>query len=102
MFFIVKRPDDMSRRVRLKRPDGQVTRPDARDSAVCLCGSPHPDRLVIHPDDYPTGLRIAFFPSRHISLIFLSFLSCLVLCLAYFETFFFPVLDYCNIFINLD
>jgi len=52
--------------VLVRRSDGQVTRPDACGSAVCLCGSPR-------PNDYPPGLRIALFHSRCISLIFLFF-----------------------------
>jgi hypothetical protein len=48
--------------VRLRRPDGQVTCPDARGSIVCLCGIPHPDGLVMRPDGYSTGLSITFLP----------------------------------------
>lgn len=72
-----------SGRVRLKRPNSQVTHLDACGSAVCFCGSLLPDRLVMHSDNYPIGLRIAFFLSYRISLIFLSFLSwdfCLFRC----------------------
>jgi hypothetical protein len=43
---------------------------DPRSSVVCLCGIPRPDRLVMHPDSYLTCLRIAFFSSRRISLLF--------------------------------
>jgi len=46
--------------VRLRRPDGHVTPPDARGLVVCLCGIVHPDWLVIRPDEVPTGLHIAF------------------------------------------
>jgi hypothetical protein len=41
--------------VRLRRSDGQVTRPDAHGFVECLCGIP---RL----DGYPKGLKIVFQP----------------------------------------
>jgi hypothetical protein len=72
-----------SGRVRLRRPDGQVTRPDARGSTVCLCGIPRLDGLVMRPDGYHTGFSIDFFAlaatSRHYFLLFsLDFLHFLV------------------------
>jgi hypothetical protein len=63
------------RLVRLRWPDGQVTRPDARGFIVWLCGIPRSDGLVMCPDGYPTGVRIAFFSSRCIFLLFSRFLS---------------------------
>jgi hypothetical protein len=61
-----------SGRVWVRRPDGQETLPDARGSALCLCGSSRPDGLVMRPYDYPIGLSIAFLPSRHIVHFFFS------------------------------
>jgi hypothetical protein len=79
-------------RVWLRRLDGQVTRPNADNSTICLCGIPRLDGLVMHPDGYPTGLRIAFFSSRRISLLFpLSFSR-------FFPTFWFPFLVFSHEF----
>lgn len=47
-----------SGRVRLRRLDGKMTRPDGLDSAECLCGIPRPDGSVMCSDKYPTGLSI--------------------------------------------
>jgi hypothetical protein len=61
----------------VKHPDGLLLRPDGCSSTECLCGIPCPDRLVLHPDRYRTGLSIVFSPSRltpfRFSIVFLSF-----------------------------
>jgi hypothetical protein len=78
-FFSVKLPDSLLLSPDGYDSDGQVTCPDARSSAICLCGSPHPDGLLMHPDGYPTGLSIAFLPSCRIAHFFFSiFLGILV------------------------
>jgi hypothetical protein len=55
-----KRSPLASGRVRLRRPDGQVTRRDAQGLVACLCGNARPDGLVMRPDRDPTGLNIMF------------------------------------------
>jgi hypothetical protein len=58
-----------SGRVRLRRPDGGVTRLDTRGLVACLYGNTRPNGLVIHPDRDPIGLKIAFSPCRRTSLL---------------------------------
>jgi hypothetical protein len=82
-----------SRRVKLRRPDGQVTRPDAGDLVACLCGNVRPDGLVISPDGEPKGLKIAFSPSRRTFFWFhLEFCLfwCDFFCILSFYAFFSP------------
>jgi len=52
------------RRVRLRRPDGKVTRPDACSLSACLRGNACPDGSMSRPDGDPTtfiklGCRIS-------------------------------------------
>jgi hypothetical protein len=49
-----------SGRVRVRRPDGQVTCPDTHGSVKCLGGIPRPDGLMMLPNGYPTSLSTAF------------------------------------------
>jgi hypothetical protein len=46
---------EVSGRVRLRRPDGQVTRLDTRSLVACLCGNVRLDGLVMRPDGDPQG-----------------------------------------------
>jgi hypothetical protein len=49
-------------RVRLRRPDGQMTRLDAHCSVECFCGIPRPNGLMMRQDRHPKGIKIAFQP----------------------------------------
>jgi len=46
-----------SGRLRLKRPDGKVTRPGRAWLIACLCRNACPDWLVSRPDRDPTGFK---------------------------------------------
>jgi hypothetical protein len=65
---------EASGRVRLRQPDGQVTRSDARILVACLCG-------IARPDGDPTGLYIAF---SALATAFHLFFSCLFVILLRF------------------